>query len=63
MKSELFDLIGILGLEEQSHAPRSSSCFYVFRREEIFTHALIKLSHGLTHSGTSGMILGGNNVR
>ena len=63
MKHELFDLIGKLGLEDQAQVPRSPGRCYVFRQEEIFVCTLIKLSHGLTHTGMSDMIASGNSVR
>ena len=63
MKHELFGLMPRLGLQEQVHVPLSTGHCCVFYREEILTHALIKLAHGLTHTGMSDFVVGGNSVR
>ena len=63
MKHELLNLIPRLGLQEQVHVPLSPGYCYVFHREELFMHALIKLAHGLTHTGMSDFVVGSNSAR
>ena len=62
MKHDLLDMISRLGLDKQMCMPHSPGNCHVFRQEEIFAWTMIKLVHGLTHTGMSDFVAGCKNV-
>ena len=53
----MHNLISRLGLPECSSVLNAPSRFYKFHREELVTHTLTKLAHGLTRTVMEKMVI------